>query len=1368
MQKRPTWLIAAAALSGAVLVGCGDDETPTDTSSTNNEGGDGGTPATGGGGSGADGGSGGAGAQGGGGGTADVCGDGVVGSAEACDDDNTDGDDGCDGNCDIEPGYLCTGMPSICSPECGDGLLISPEECDDDDDDAGDGCSATCTVEPGWVCPTEGQDCVELDGSCTYPFGLVLTDNAGALEASATGSTTGGSDDVAAASCDGSSAGGGPDVIYAFTLPDARDVTITATFSAADGIFRVLTAACDPSAAAPGEVGFGDGCANQAGAAGAETITLIGLDAGTYYIAVDGAAAGQEGGFTLDLSAVATQCGDGTVNGAEECDDMNAAMGDGCFNCVVEPLFTCSGMPSVCTGTCGNGTVDYAALEQCDDGNTAAGDRCDLSCALEYDVLDTEPNNSVADAQVVLEDEVVLGSIDIANDFDIYELTLASDSWVSLEMYLTIDGNLGNYDGLGTLDPLVDCTSPGLTDTYLYVFDSTGDVTNTADAIVSDDDAGDGLCPFIGQSQDGTAAFLAAGTYYIRAQALSSSAIIDQYVLDVRVDAPIGQGMACDPSYDLCGALLYCDSTTNTCLDTCGDGVVDVGEQCDDGNAVNGDRCSTACELDFDVLDTEPNDSIADAQTVLDGDIVVGTVPANDFDVYELTLTDASWVTLEVYTTIDGNDANYNGNGQLDPVGDCPLFGGTDPDLFVFTDAADVTDVGEAIVSDLSDGVGSCPFIGANVNGAAALLAAGTYYLRVDGSSSTNDLVQYALDVRLDAVIDQGMTCDPGYDLCDPGALLYCDGTSNTCELSCGNGIVDVGEECDDQNATDDDRCSNTCLLNADVIDVAGNDDFANAQTIAPGEVALGSLDPGNGDDFDLYTFTLASASWVILEQYTTVDGSTANYDGAGLDDTLDCSADPDVHLFDAAGDPTNNGTALASDDLDGDGFCGYLGPNADGAAVLLGPGTYYVKVNEFADNDALPRYLLDLQVAAPLGNGAACDSAYDLCDSSVGLGCDATANVCGFPAPDPIDRTNWEQFTGSADAFDLQNTTLTFTPSGGTYGVIASGAAAGYPDAPGSGTVSTATLTLSDDGSSQRTFGFGFPFYGQNQTSVFVNANGNLTFGVGDGDWDETVAEHFDTPRIAFLYDDLDPGNAGSGPIIVDEYADRLVVTFDGVLERSSTAIVEVQVAIHATGTITITYLNVDVLDCIVGVSAGDDEGNPPDELDFSAQIPVAPIAGDLVINEFLADAAVAANADTNCDAVLNLSDDELVEIVNVSGVPLDLTGVTLSDAAQLRHSFGAVILPHGLSLVVYGGGTPSCGGVNGVVASSGALGLDDGGDTITLSTGDAETFGSSTPGISWTRSPDLTGAFVEHDLAGGASGARFSPGFRVTGDAF
>lgn len=44
--------------------------------------------------------------------------------------------------------------------QCGDGLITSIETCDDNDAQSGDGCSAICEVEPGWLCSGTPSICV--------------------------------------------------------------------------------------------------------------------------------------------------------------------------------------------------------------------------------------------------------------------------------------------------------------------------------------------------------------------------------------------------------------------------------------------------------------------------------------------------------------------------------------------------------------------------------------------------------------------------------------------------------------------------------------------------------------------------------------------------------------------------------------------------------------------------------------------------------------------------------------------------------------------------------------------------------------------------------------------------------------------------------------------------------------------------------------------------------------------------------------------------------------------------------------------------------------------------------------------------------
>ena len=113
------------------------------------------------------------------------------------------------------------------------------------------------------------------------------------------------------------------------------------------------------------------------------------------------------------------------------------------------------------------------------------------------------------------------------------------------------------------------------------------------------------------------------------------------------------------------------------------------------------------------------------------------------------------------------------------------------------------------------------------------------------------------------------------------------------------------------------------------------------------------------------------------------------------------------------------------------------------------------------------------------------------------------------------------------------------------------------------------------------------------------------------------------------------------------------------------------------------------------------------------------APLPGDLLINEFLADPGNEL-CDANCDGVRDAGDDEFIELVNISSAPLILDGVTLSDALQVRHTFAdGQTLDPGQPIVIFGGGPLACPGFAGLEvwpASSGGLSLNNTGDTITL----------------------------------------------------
>ncbi|MBN2804161.1 MAG: DUF4215 domain-containing protein [Deltaproteobacteria bacterium] len=89
------------------------------------------------------------------------CGNSVLTDDEACDDGNTKSGDGCTKDClAVEVGYSCNPPGEACRQiaKCGDGLLVLPELCDDGNKDDGDGCSSACRIEQGYECDDESPN----------------------------------------------------------------------------------------------------------------------------------------------------------------------------------------------------------------------------------------------------------------------------------------------------------------------------------------------------------------------------------------------------------------------------------------------------------------------------------------------------------------------------------------------------------------------------------------------------------------------------------------------------------------------------------------------------------------------------------------------------------------------------------------------------------------------------------------------------------------------------------------------------------------------------------------------------------------------------------------------------------------------------------------------------------------------------------------------------------------------------------------------------------------------------------------------------------------------------------------------------------
>ena len=118
------------------------------------------------------------------------------------------------------------------------------------------------------------------------------------------------------------------------------------------------------------------------------------------------------------------------------------------------------------------------------------------------------------------------------------------------------------------------------------------------------------------------------------------------------------------------------DACRTTCLlPWCGDAVTDGTEACDDGNALGGDGCTPSCATEDGPLESEPNDSPAEAQAYA-GSPTHGGLPAGDIDCYAVEVDRCGAVSA----TISGDCSSPVNLGLHDPDGAMLAVGGPGPD----------------------------------------------------------------------------------------------------------------------------------------------------------------------------------------------------------------------------------------------------------------------------------------------------------------------------------------------------------------------------------------------------------------------------------------------------------------------------------------------------------------------------------------------------------------------------------------------------------------------------------------------------------------------------------------------------------------
>ncbi|HTA21845.1 MAG TPA: DUF4215 domain-containing protein, partial [Polyangia bacterium] len=288
--------------------------------------------------------------------TMPTCGDGRLSFGEYCDDGNTANGDGCSSTCTLETGYTCSTPGTACTrvAYCGDGKLTGTEQCDDGNTVGGDGCSPTCVIEANYACPTPGTPCVS-----TVKCG----------DHKVTG----------AEQCDDGNVLAGDGCSQTCQVECGWTCSIGSACRAAkcgDG-FVAGTEQCDD-----GNVIAGDGCSPTCQLESKPVTVAEGWTCSSPK---------QANGCVGATTCSTTTCGNGPVpagqpnEGSEQCDDGNHDQGDGCSPlCRLEPA--CPPGGGACGGVCGDGLLlpsEQLDPTNCDDGNTVSGDGCSKNCKVE-------------------------------------------------------------------------------------------------------------------------------------------------------------------------------------------------------------------------------------------------------------------------------------------------------------------------------------------------------------------------------------------------------------------------------------------------------------------------------------------------------------------------------------------------------------------------------------------------------------------------------------------------------------------------------------------------------------------------------------------------------------------------------------------------------------------------------------------------------------------------------------------------------------------------------------------------------------------------------------------------------------------------
>ncbi|MFN3200872.1 MAG: DUF4215 domain-containing protein [Bradymonadia bacterium] len=930
-----------------------------------------------------------------------VCGDGIVGFMEQCDDQNDNEDDGCNSECQLvaipdgapcdpaEDTLVC-GENSFCAEQpaegeedptfacapvvCGDGIIAGAETCEDGNDVDGDGCSAMCQTEAEpFPIPAPGESLAFLgelneesplwgrpSAACGFP-------SAGRHYRAYTVVNT---DEIphrinvlGAWSFDG--------YLHAFTSPfdpENLEGCITGNDDFQNTRFSLLE-----------EIAIGPG----------EQLTIVASTFG----------AGVTGPFALEISTlIPPECGDEVVEGEEQCDDGNENDDDGC-NTLCEIVDIPDGAPcdpesdvlvcaegSFCSDVteegaeapsyacalieCGDGQA--AGDEQCDDGNEADNDGCNTLC----EIVAIPDGGPCDPASEIFACEEGLFCSEVEGNF-ICNLNPCGNGVLDGEgegAETCEDGNTQAGDGCDDLCQLeeapLEIAAPGGAVMVAGELSEGGPQWARPSALCSADDNVDHyfqafrIVNNTGFDQQITA--LGAWSYDGYIHVYRAPFDPENYDNCIRgnddfggtgasrlTDVVIRDGEELVIVASTFGANITGDLTIEitTQVGECGDGLLAEGEQCEDGNLDDGDGCNAMCML-------EPENALAIADQ--GESVYIGAA---------LEEGDAQWQRPNAGCT--------SGFGAADEYYDLHRIVNTSEEpqrINIFAYWPDVDGYLHVFVD---------PFNGGELEGC---IIGDDDHARSGRAAARGSFVEE-------------ITIEPGQVLTVVPST-FSGGNTGAYFLDiatlpppvCGDGIIEGNEQCDPEaNLPAPELCNpETCqfITNDEVEPDSGEAPYAVMFDENNQFGIVAEITPVG--DQDWFAFTLPVEADIYIETFSATSLNT-------------CAGDAFGRLF-AAGDLEN---AIASDDDDGPGFCPAINPNGNPEAMRAMAGDYVFQFTDLNDNGELDFNVVRIWYVPYVGADEACGPGLAMCaegECEIAEGEEAGTCVVAAPATPDAD----------------------------------------------------------------------------------------------------------------------------------------------------------------------------------------------------------------------------------------------------------------------------------------------------------------------------------------------------------------------------